>query len=311
MIGVDNLNDYYNVDLKEHRLKLLRMHPKFNFEKIDISNVDALMDVRNLQSNSPIVHLAAQAGVRHSLRQPRDYVSSNLSGFTNIVELARHIESSHLVYASTSSVYGLNSDRPYRETHSVRHPLNLYAATKLANEVIAHAYSYLFSIPTTGLRFFTVYGPAGRPDMSPFIFARKMLRGEKIELFGKGIRDYTYIEDIVDGILAVLDQPAVPDPSFDDKLPPADRSTAPFRIFNIGSGRPINVRDYLDLLSAALGVTAIVEQLPAQDGDMDATHADTSAIRSATGWEPRTSLQEGVTRLAQWCRAHQTMLGES
>lgn len=311
VVGVDNVNSYYDVRLKYHRLDALRQHSGFTFKQIDIADADAMAQLGTVAKGTVIVHLAAQAGVRHSLKQPRDYVASNLVGYANIAELARNAKSPHLVYASTSSVYGLDAERPFRETHSVRHPLNLYAATKVANEAIAHAYSHLFALPTTGLRFFTVYGPAGRPDMSPFIFARKMLRGEIIELYdsGNGVRDYTYIDDIVEGILAVVDSPSEADPLFDAARPAADRSTAPFRVFNIGSGNPIVVRDYLDMLSKALGVTPKIEHRPPQDGDIDATHADTTALREATGWQPRTSLADGTAHLAEWSREHPSLLG--
>ena len=247
VIGVDDVNDYYDVRLKHHRLDALREHRGFTLKQIDIADTDAMDRLGASAKGAPIVHLAAQAGVRHSLRQPRDYVASNLVGFANVAELARHADCPHLVYASTSSVYGLNASRPYVETQGVRHPLNLYSATKIADEAIAHAYSHLFGIPSTGLRFFTVYGPAGRPDMSPFIFARKILRGEKIPLHdrGNGVRDYTYVDDIVDAIVALLDVPAAPDPGFDPAHPRADTSSAPWRIHNIGSGRPITVRDFL------------------------------------------------------------------
>ena len=311
VIGVDNLNDYYDVRLKEHRLEGLRTHKGFIFKKLDIADHDVVLSLSSELSGAPIVHLAAQAGVRFSISQPRTYVASNLVGFANIAELARRARSSHLVYASTSSVYGLNSRRPFRETDLTRHPLNLYAATKLANEAVAHSYSHLFEVPTSGLRFFTVYGPAGRPDMSPFIFARKIMRGETIQLFdhGNGVRDYTYIDDIVDGIIAVLERPATSDQSFDTISPVADKSSAPFRVFNIGSGNPVVVRDYLSLLSKALGREAIFEHQPPQSGDMDATHADTTALREATGWQPRVMLAEGTARLAEWCRAHESLLG--
>ena len=311
VVGVDNLNAYYDVRLKEHRLEALRAHKGFAFKKIDVADGDALSSLASTLKGAPIVHLAAQAGVRYSINQPRAYVSSNLVGFANIAELARDAGSPHLVYASTSSVYGLNSKRPFVETDLTRQPLNLYAATKIANESIAHSYSHLFGIPSSGLRFFTVYGPAGRPDMSPFIFARKIMRGETIQLFdhGNGIRDYTYIDDIVDGIIAVLDRPAQPDAAFDTSAPVADRSTAPFRVFNIGSGNPIVVRDYLSLLSKALGREAVIENLPPQSGDMEATHADTTALRAATGWKPHVTLAEGTERLAAWCRANDSLLG--
>jgi len=311
VVGVDNLNDYYDVRLKHHRLEPLRANPRFDFKQLDIADAGAVARLGSDVDGSPIVHMAAQAGVRHSLKQPGDYVSSNLVGFANVAELARHAKCPHFVYASTSSVYGLNARRPYRETDSVRHPLNLYSATKLANESIAHAYSHLFAIPTSGLRFFTVYGPAGRPDMSPFIFARKLMRGEMIELFdgGNGVRDFTYVDDIVDGILAVFARPATVDESFDASSPSPASSTAPFRVFNVGSGKPIFVREYLELLSKALNVTPRIENRPPQDGDMDATHADTTALREATGWQPRTTLVEGTARLAEWCRAHPSLLG--
>ena len=311
VLGVDNLNDYYDVRLKEHRLESLRAHKGFSFKKLDIADHEEVSALVPSLKGAAIVHLAAQAGVRYSINQPRAYVASNLVGFANIAELARQTATPHLVYASTSSVYGLNSKRPFVETDLTRHPLNLYAATKVANESIAHSYSHLFGIPSTGLRFFTVYGPAGRPDMSPFIFARKIMRGETIQLFdhGNGVRDYTYIDDIVDGILAVLDRPAKPDTGFDTSSPVADRSTAPFRVYNIGSGNPIVVRDYLSLLSKALGREAVIEHLPPQSGDMEATHADTSALHAATGWQPHVTLAEGTERLAAWCRAHESLLG--
>ena len=311
VVGIDNLNDYYDVRLKEHRLEALRAHKGFTFKKIDIADHEAVSALVSKLKNAPIVHLAAQAGVRYSIKEPRAYVASNLVGFANIAELARNAGSPHLVYASTSSVYGLNSKRPFVETDLTRQPLNLYAATKIANESIAHSYSHLFGVPSSGLRFFTVYGPAGRPDMSPFIFARKIMRGETIQLFdhGNGVRDYTYIDDIVEGIIAVLDRPAKPDANFDTSAPVADRSTAPFRVFNIGSGNPIVVRDYLALLSKALGKQPVIENLPPQNGDMEATHADTSALRDATGWRPRVTLAEGTERLAAWCRAHESLLG--
>jgi UDP-glucuronate 4-epimerase len=311
VVGVDNLNDYYDVRLKQHRLDPLRANPRFDFRQLDIADADAVERLTSVVEGSPIVHMAAQAGVRHSIKQPKDYVASNLVGFANIAEVARHAKCPHFVFASTSSVYGLNARRPYRESDSVRHPLNLYSATKLANEAVAHAYAHLFSIPTSGLRFFTVYGPAGRPDMAPIIFARKLMRGETIELFdrGNGVRDFTHIDDIVDGILAVVERPATADTAFDDGQPAADSSTAPFRVFNIGSGSPVVVREFLALLADALGVTALVENRPAQDGDMDATHADTTALRDATGWQPKTSLADGAKRLAEWCRAHPTLLG--
>ena len=312
VVGVDNLNSYYSVELKSHRLTELQSRSNFQFHQIDISDIGALNQLAESCNNAPIIHLAAQAGVRYSIQEPQSYVSSNLVGFANMVEFARRVVSPHFIYASTSSVYGLNAQVPFTETQSVRHPLNLYSATKIANEAIAHSYSHLFSLPTTGLRFFTVYGPAGRPDMAPFIFVRKALRGETIPLFnqGHGTRDFTYIDDIVDAIVALIPHPATADKLFSRENPNPSTSTASFRIFNIGSGQPVRVTDFLTLLEAALGVSVPTRELPAQDGDMDVTHADTSALRSAIGWTPKTSLVAGVDHLVRWCRSNPSLLGD-
>lgn len=312
VVGVDNLNSYYSVNLKLHRLAELQLRPNFQFHQIDISDTGALDQLAESCNTAPIIHLAAQAGVRYSIQEPQSYVSSNLVGFANMVEFARRVVSPNFVYASTSSVYGLNAQVPFTETQSVRHPLNLYSATKIANEAIAHSYSHLFSMPTTGLRFFTVYGPAGRPDMAPFIFVRKALRGETIPLFnqGRGTRDFTYIDDIVDAIVALISHSATADKLFSRKSPNPSTSTAPFRIFNIGSGQPVRVTDFLTVLEAALGVSVLTKELPAQDGDMDVTHADASALRSAIGWTPRTSLAAGLDHLVRWCRLNPSLLGD-
>lgn len=312
VIGIDNLNSYYPVNLKLHRLTELQLRSNFHFHQLDISNTTDLSRLTESCINAPIVHLAAQAGVRNSIQDPQSYVWSNLVGFANMMEFARSIESPHFVYASTSSVYGLNAQLPYVETQSVRHPLNLYSATKIANEAVAHSYSHLFSLPTTGLRFFTVYGPAGRPDMAPFIFVRKTLQGEKIPLFngGHGTRDFTYIDDIVDAVVALIPKPAAPDQRFSRKNPNPATSTAPFRVFNVGSGQPARVTDFLAALESSLGCTVKTEVLPAQDGDMDATHADTSALRIAIGWTPKTSLAAGVDELVRWCRSNPSLIGD-
>lgn len=311
VVGIDNLNSYYDVSLKQHRLEALTNYPSFRFHPIDISDQLSLLEVCREYSGAKIVHLAAQAGVRHSLTAPNDYVKSNFAGFTNVAELAREIKSEHLVYASTSSVYGLNRKSPYVESDSVRHPLNLYSASKIANEAIAHAYSYLFGIPTTGLRFFTVYGPAGRPDMSPLIFARHILQGTKVPLFGNGksTRDYTYIDDIVRGVIGVLDTPARPSATFDALAPVAHESAAPYAIYNIGAGSPITVMDFLGTLASALGKQPVFEMWNEQDGDMQSTHADTSAIRNAMNWSPQVSLKDGVAKLAHWCIFNPHLLG--
>lgn len=310
VVGIDNLNSYYPVKLKRFRLEGLQSTNNFAFHPIDISHVEAVTSIASKCQGAKIIHLAAQAGVRHSLTAPQDYVASNLVGFANVAELARRIQSEHLVYASTSSVYGLNRKLPFREGDSARHPLNLYSATKLANESIAHAYSHLFGIPTTGLRFFTVYGPAGRPDMSPLIFARHLLAGTEIPLFahGTGTRDYTFIDDIVKGVLAAVARPPVPRTNFDFMEPTPDQSSAAFAVYNIGAGAPVAVNNFLELLASALRVKPRIALLDAQDGDMESTHADTTAIQRELGWAPACSLEEGIGKLAQWCLAHPDLL---
>ena len=298
VMGIDSLNSYYPVKLKQFRLEGLRSAKNFAFHAVDISHSEAVTAIAGKCKGAKIIHLAAQAGVRYSLAAPQDYVASNLVGFANIAELARRIQSEHLVYASTSSVYGLNRKLPFAETDSVRHPLNLYSATKLANESIAHAYSHLFGIPTTGLRFFTVYGPAGRPDMSPFIFARHLLAGTEIPLYanGTGTRDYTFIDDIVEGVLAVAGQPPAPRANFDFMEPAADQSSAPFSVYNIGAGAPVAVSSFMQLLASALSVQPRIKLLNAQEGDMESTHADTTAIQRELRWRPACSIEVGVDK---------------
>ena len=310
VVGIDSLNSYYPVKLKQFRLKGLQSSKNFAFHPVDISHAEEVATVAGKFEGAKIIHLAAQAGVRHSITAPQDYVSSNLVGFANIAELARRIQSEHLVYASTSSVYGLNRKLPFSEGDSVRHPLNLYSATKLANESIAHAYSHLFGIPTTGLRFFTVYGPAGRPDMSPLIFARHLLAGTEIPLFahGTGTRDYTFIDDIVEGVLAAAAQPPVPSTNFDFMEPARDQSSAAFAVYNIGAGAPVTVSRFLALLASALSVRPRIDLLDAQEGDMESTYADTTAIQRELGWRPACTLEEGIGKLVQWCLAHPDLL---
>lgn len=312
VIGIDNLNSYYSVKLKKHRLAELQLKKNFCFRQIEIADAKGLSELLDSCGKAPIVHLAAQAGVRYSIQEPYSYVSSNLVGFANMMEFARRADSSHFIYASTSSVYGLNAQLPYVETQSVRHPLNLYSATKIANEAIAHSYSHLFKIPSTGMRFFTVYGPSGRPDMSPFIFVRKAMAGQRIPLFNQGLgtRDFTYIDDVVDAIVALIPHPAGTDSEFSRRNPNSSTSTAPFRIFNIGSGKPIRVIDFLAHVETALGVPVHTELLPTQDGDMDATHADAFALRGAIGWTPKTSLAIGVKELVRWCRSNPALLND-
>jgi len=302
--GLDNLNAYYDVTLKEARLSRLRGEPGFNFVRADLADRAALGKVFAGERFDAVVHLAAQAGVRYSIENPHAYVESNLVGFGNILEGARAQRTGHLVYASTSSVYGLNSSIPFSEAQNTDHPMSIYSATKKANEVMAHAYAHLFAIPCTGLRFFTVYGPWGRPDMALFKFTRAMLAGEPITLFNEGrmTRDFTYVDDIVEGVVRVMDRPAAPDPGWDAHAPRAETSSAPWRVLNIGNHESVELMRYVQALEAALGMKARIEYLPMQAGDVAATEADISALAAATGFRPRTPVEDGVRRFVAWYR---------
>jgi UDP-glucuronate 4-epimerase len=306
VVGVDNLNAYYDPGLKVARLAQLDSLQGFRFEKLDIADNGALDKLFLQEKPDAVVHLAAQAGVRYSLSNPSAYGESNLSGFLNVLEACRHHPVRHLVYASSSSVYGGNARMPFRESDSVDHPVSLYAATKKANELMAHTYSHLYAIPTTGLRFFTVYGPWGRPDMAYFSFTRDILEGRPITVYngGRMLRDFTFIDDIVDGIVAVLDKPATPDPGFDPMRPNPATSHAPYRIFNIGNQDPVALGDFISSIEAALGVEAIRQYLPMQPGDVVATHADVSALAAWTGIQPRTRLADGIARFTSWFMSH-------
>ncbi|MDA9010032.1 NAD-dependent epimerase [bacterium] len=302
VFGIDNLNDYYDVSLKKARLAMLRMHENFKFNKIDISDRDALADLFALLKPDRVIHLAAQAGVRYSLTNPHAYIDANLQGFMNILEGCRHHQIGHLVYASSSSVYGGNETMPFSEHDNIDHPLSLYAATKKANELMAHTYSHLYNLPTTGLRFFTVYGPWGRPDMALFLFANAMLKGNPIDVFndGKMFRDVTFIDDIVEAVIRVLDKPATPNVNFDALHPDPATSNAPHRVFNIGNGHPTPLMDYIAALELALGVTAKKNFLPMQPGDVLATSADTSELWKWVGFKPDTNVSVGVQKFAEW-----------
>ena len=306
VIGIDNLNDYYDVSLKKARLAKLELHEKFSFSKIDISDRNEVADLFTSKQPDLVINLAAQAGVRYSLTNPHDYIEANLQGFLNILEGCRHHQIQHLVYASSSSVYGGNETMPFSEHNNVDHPLSLYAATKKANELMAHTYSHLYQLPTTGLRFFTVYGPWGRPDMSPFLFADAIIKGEPINVFNDGnmARDFTYIDDIVDGIVRVLDKPATPDAKFDALRPDPATSTAPYRVFNIGNGNPTPLMDYIGALETAFGVTARKNFMPMQPGDVPATSADTSELGQWVGFQPVTPVLDGVQKFADWYLAY-------
>ena len=302
VVGVDNLNDYYDVALKEARLARLAPHTTFRFHRLGIEQRDAMAQLFAAEQPDAVVHLAAQAGVRYSLQNPQAYVGANLQGFMNVLEGCRQHPVRHLVYASSSSVYGGNAKLPFSEQDPVDHPVSLYAATKKANELMAHTYSHLFRIPTTGLRFFTVYGPWGRPDMSPMLFARAILAGQPIQVFNHGhmSRDFTYIDDIVEGVVRVLDKPATPDEAFNPLQPNPSTSNAPYRVFNIGNHTPTPLMDYIAALETALGRSAIKQFLPMQPGDVPATAADTAALKAWVGFEPYTPVAEGVQRFVHW-----------
>ena len=304
VVGLDNLNDYYDPRLKEARLARLTPHPGFRFVKLDVADRAGMERLFAEEKFDRVIHLAAQAGVRYSLQNPHAYVDSNLVGFMNILEGCRHGNVGHLVYASSSSVYGGNTKMPFSEHDSVDHPVSIYAATKKANELMAHTYSHLYGLPTTGLRFFTVYGPWGRPDMALFLFTKAILEGRPIDVFNHGRmkRDFTYIDDIVEGVIRTLDRVAAPDPAFDPLLPDPGRSNAPYRVFNIGNHDPVELMEFVAAIEAALGKTAEKNFLPLQDGDVPATYADTAELNALTGFAPDTSVRDGVGRFVGWYR---------
>ena len=306
IVGVDNMNDYYDVSLKEARLARFSASPNYRHFGFDLADTKKTLDLFAAERPERVIHLAAQAGVRYSIENPQAYGSANLSAFLNILEGARHHHVAHLTYASSSSVYGGNSKTPFSESDAVDHPVSLYAATKKANELMAHTYSHLYRLPTTGLRFFTVYGPWGRPDMSPFIFVRKILAGETIDVFNHGDhqRDFTYIDDIVEGVIRTNDQPAAPDPNYDSRSPNAARSDAPWRIFNIGGEQPVELLRYIEVIEECTGRKAIKNMLPMQPGDVKATYADVSELVSAVGYRPKVPLEEGMAKLVNWYRAY-------
>jgi UDP-glucuronate 4-epimerase len=306
VLGIDNLNNYYDVTLKQARLDRLEARAGFRFQKVDVADTDLTAQLFREEKPVRVVHLAAQAGVRYSLENPHAYVQANVAGFMNMLEGCRHNGVEHLVYASSSSVYGGNKKLPFSEHDSVDHPVSLYAATKKANELMAHTYSHLFRLPTTGLRFFTAYGPWGRPDMALFLFTKAILEGRPIDVFnhGKMQRDFTYIDDIVEGILRVLDRPSQPDPVFDALHPDPARSDAPYRVFNIGNSSPVQLMTYIEILEQCLGKQAIKNFLPLQQGDVPASDADTSELKAATGYAPSTPVQEGIRSFVEWYRSY-------
>jgi len=306
VVGIDNLNSYYDVSLKEARLDLLRDDANFRFIRLDLADREGMEELFRVEKFKRVVNLAAQAGVRYSLKNPHAYVDSNLVGFMNVLEGCRREQVEHLVYASSSSVYGANETMPFSVHDNVDHPLSLYAASKKANELMAHTYSHLYSLPTTGLRFFTVYGPWGRPDMSPILFAKAIVEGKTIKVFnyGKHRRDFTYIDDITEGVVRTLDHVAAQNPDWSGLKPDPGSSRAPWRVYNIGNSEPVNLMDYIGALERALGKTAAKEYLPLQPGDVPDTYADVEQLRHDVGYRPGTPLEDGIGRFVDWFREY-------
>ena len=302
IIGIDNLNDYYDVTLKEDRLKTLEGYKNFKFLKLDIKDQKDVLDLFKKESPQRVLHLAAQAGVRYSIENPYVYIDSNIQGFINILEGCRAIKTEHLVFASSSSVYGGNEKVPFSEHDNVDHPVSLYAATKKANELMAHTYSHLYQIPTTGLRFFTVYGPWGRPDMSPMLFTKAILANEPIQVFNHGdmMRDFTYIDDVIASVNETLFKTATPNVNFDAKHPDPATSHAPYRIFNIGNSQPVPLMKFIETIENALGKKAIKNMMDMQAGDVKVTSAETSELNQWVNFKPNTSIEEGVKRFVDW-----------
>ena len=302
IVGLDNLNEYYDPTLKHARLERLQQHERFRFVRLDLADRAGMAALFEKEPPRRVVHLAAQAGVRYSLTNPHAYADSNLSGFVNILEGCRHAGVEHLVFASTSSVYGANTKQPFSEHDSTEHPITLYAATKKANELMAHTYAHLFSLPVTGLRFFTVYGPWGRPDMALFKFTRGILAGEPIPVYNQGrmVRDFTYIDDIAEGVVRALDRTAAPNPNWNANDPDPATSYAPYQIFNIGNSKPVPLLDYISVIERCLGRKAELELLPMQPGDVPSTMADVSELEHAVGFRPRIPVEEGVKRFVDW-----------
>ena len=304
VLGIDNLNSYYDPALKAARIEALKAFPLFRFEKMDIADRDCIARLFAQEGFAHVVHLAAQAGVRHSLNHPRAYADANLIGFLNILEGCRHTRCKHLLYASSSSVYGANTRMPFRTSDNVDHPLNLYGATKKANELMAHAYAHLFALPATGLRFFTVYGPWGRPDMAMWLFLDAILQGRPIKLFNHGRmrRDFTYIDDVVEAVVRLVPRPPAANPAWSAAAPDPATSRAPWHVYNIGNSQPVEILEVVRLIEQATGRRAAQELLPMQPGDVPETYADVSDLERAVGFRPATSIAEGVTRFVDWFR---------
>tara|TARA_E500000178_G_scaffold314706_1_gene333140 strand:+ start:1867 stop:2874 length:1008 start_codon:yes stop_codon:yes gene_type:complete len=306
IVGVDNLNDYYDVNLKKDRLSQLKPYPNFTDVRLDLENAESMAELFASHRPQRVVNLAAQAGVRYSRENPKAYINANISGFLNVLEGCRHNPVEHLVYASSSSVYGASTGVPFSVHQNVDHPVSLYAASKKSNELMAHSYSHLFNIPTTGLRFFTVYGPWGRPDMALFLFTRSILADEPIDVFnhGKHRRDFTYIDDIVEGVIRTLDNVAKPNPDWSGDSPDPGTSLAPFKIYNIGSNNPVELLRYIEIIEDCLGKKAIKNMLPMQPGDVPATYADVEDLILDVDYRPTTRVEDGIAQFVDWYRSY-------
>ncbi len=304
VVGIDNLNDYYAVSLKEDRLARLTSRERFSFIKMDVADREGMRELFAREKFDAVIHLAAQAGVRYSLTNPHAYIDSNVTGFVNILEGCRHSQVPHLVYASSSSVYGANTLQPFSEHHNVDHPISLYAATKKANELMAHSYAHLYGMAVTGLRFFTVYGPWGRPDMALFLFTRGILEGKPIDVYNNGnmIRDFTYVDDIVTGVVGVMDNPPAANPQWNGQDPDPASSYVKYRVFNIGNSNPVKLMEFIDAIEAATGKKAIKNLMPMQAGDVPSTHADVSELEQAIGFKPDMSVRQGIKNFVDWYR---------
>lgn len=304
--GIDNLNDYYDVNLKKSRLEIINKYDKFMFYKIDLQDKESLEEVFKENKIDIVINLAAQAGVRYSITNPDVYIQSNIVGFFNILEACRHNKVEHLVYASSSSVYGMNEVMPFSIHHNVDHPISLYAATKKSNELMAHTYSHLYNLPTTGLRFFTVYGPWGRPDMALFLFTDAIVKGEPIKVFnhGKMKRDFTYIDDIVEGVVRLLNNPPKENKNWDKIKADPGTSSAPFKVYNIGNNKPVELMDYIETIEKHLGKEAKKEYLPLQDGDVPMTYSDVDDLMDDVEFKPDTSIDDGIAKFVEWFREY-------
>ena len=302
VVGLDNLNDYYDVNLKKDRLKLLQDHDRFVFHEISLEDQSAVKQLFKNESPQRVIHLAAQAGVRYSIDHPQVYIQSNIVGTFHILESCRHNQVEHLVYASTSSAYGLNTKYPFSVHDNVSHPASLYGVTKIANELMAHSYSHLYGLPTTGLRFFTVYGPWGRPDMALFLFTKSILASESIDLYNQGnmVRDFTYVDDIVEGVNRIIKKIPEPDPNWSGTTPDPASSSGPYRLYNIGSNRPVELMDYVQEIEKNLGMTAKLNMMPMQDGDVRKSHADVDNLVRDFEYAPKWNIKDGIKSFIQW-----------